>query len=665
MAQYMEARARLVELCLSLAPRPEGAPEVASAAIECGRPPKPEMGDWALPAFPFAKAWKKNPAELAREWAAAIEAEIANPAGRFQGSLLLRASAAGPYVNLALDPAGLARVVMNDVASRGARFGWSERPTGETVMVEYSGPNSNKPLHLGHLRNNLLGMSLANVLEAAGHRVVRANLINDRGLHICKSMLAYVRWGEGATPESTGRKGDHFVGGYYLLFDQKLKEERTAYATERGVDLADYSKESIRALDKDEAKAREAEAEAFEDAFLAQSALMRDAQAMLLQWEADDPEIRAVWRTMNEWVYIGLRVTYARLGCRFDKWYFESEVWQLGKSEVMRGLEEGAAMARPEDASFYRKEDGSVWARLSKLGLQDRCVLRSDGTSIYITQDIGVAMEKFRDYHMDRSIYVVGSEQDAHFQNLFAVLRLLGHPFAEKCYHASYGLVTLPRGMGKLKSREGKTVDTDDLLEEVHAAARAKIEEGGYCEDPSSIDETAEWIGQGAIKLFLLQVSAEKNIQFDPTAEIAFTGDTGPAVQYSHARICGILRKGLAGGLLREDELEATSEGRGPFLRAELVDPALLIEPLERDVVRALSDTEDIIAQCAERYSAAPLANHLLELTKVYARMYHEHEVLRAASPELLRARLQLSLAVAQTLRNGLALLTIEAPQRM
>ncbi|MFN8548594.1 MAG: arginine--tRNA ligase [Candidatus Eisenbacteria bacterium] len=657
MSEYRSTRAQLVEACLRLAPRPEGAPAVDVNELPVARPPKPEMGDWALPAFPLAKAWKQNPAALAKEWAAAIQAALESK-GSLASTLLRSAAAAGPYVNLTLDAASVAGMVLRDVVRGGARFGWAEAATGETIMVEYSGPNSNKPLHLGHLRNNVIGMSLANVLEAAGHRVVRANLINDRGLHICKSLLAYARWGEGATPESTGRKGDHFVGEWYMLFDRKLKEERTGFAEREGVDVARFTKETIKALDKEGAKTREAEAEAFEERFLAQSTLMRDAQGMLQRWEAGDPEILALWRTMNEWVYVGLRETYARLGCRFDKWYFESEVWQLGKGEVMRGLETGAC---------YRKEDGSVWARLSDLGLTDRCVLRADGTSIYITQDIGVAMEKFRDFHMDRSIYVVGSEQDAHFQNLFGVLKLLGHPFAQKCYHASYGLVTLPRGMGKLKSREGKAVDTDDLLDEVHAGARAKIEEGGYCEDASSIESTAEAIGQGALKLFLLQVSAEKNIQFDPTAEISFNGDTGPAVQYSHARICGILRKGLTAGAIKESELdrEGAAERRGPFLREEAIDPALLSEPLERDVLRCLSDTEDILAQCAERYSAAPLATHLLELTKAYARMYHEHEVLRAASPELLRARLQLSLAVAQTLRNGLAILTIEAPERM
>ncbi|MBK8229808.1 MAG: arginine--tRNA ligase [Candidatus Eisenbacteria bacterium] len=655
-----EARARLLTACLELAPRPEGVTEVPTDGIAITRPPKPEMGDWAVPAFPLAKAWRRNPAEVAKQWAESMRADLARPDGVL-GALcagVRDAQAAGPYVNLTIDPATTAGSVLGQVTRRGDRFGWATVPTGETVMVEYSGPNTNKPLHLGHLRNNVLGMSLSNLLEAAGHRVIRVNLVNDRGIHICKSMLAYQRWGEGTTPASSGEKGDHFVGRMYVLFDQKLKEEMAAFAAARDVDPSTWSRAALKELtDKDELKRREAAAEAFEREFLAASPLMAEARALLRLWEADDPETRALWSTMNGWVYEGFRATYARLGCRFDKWYYESEVWQLGKSEVERGLETGA---------FYRNPDGSVWARLESLGMQDRCVLRADGTTVYLTQDIGVAMQKFRDYGMDRSIYVVGSEQDAHFKNLFGVLKLLGHTFADRCHHASYGLITLPAGMGKLKSREGTKVDSDDLLELIKGDARQKIEEGGYCEDPAAIDGIAEMIGQGALKLFLLQVSAEKSIQWNPLETIAFNGDTGPAVQYSHARICGILRKGLAAGLITEDDLErSATRGFGPFLKSERVDPGLLVEPLERDLLRALADTEDVVQTAAERYSPAPLAAHLLELTKAFARMYHEHEVLRAASPELARARLQLSLAVAQALRNGLALLTIEAPDRM
>lgn len=738
MTSFQEFRERLLGILLELAPRPEGETEHAvpepavdptmgpnaapipgpgvgsspgpSAAAGPGpdraadlypgiaftRPPKPEMGDLALPAFPIAKRLGQPPPVVAARWADAVREELERTGGRL-ASLevpVTRVLAAGPYVNVALDPAAMARLVTSAISERGRLYGNASHPTGQTVMVEYSSPNTNKPLHLGHIRNGLLGMGISNLLEAAGDRVIRVSLVNDRGIHICKSMLAYQRWGATATgretPASTGEKGDHFVGRYYVLFYTRQKEEREAHASAQGVDLTRFSKDTLKGIaDAEERKTREAHAERFEKAFMEASELQAALGAMLRRWEAGDPEVLDLWRTMNGWVYEGFRTSYDRLGFRFDKWYFESETWQAGKAEVERGLAAGV---------FYRNADGSTWARLEPLGLQDKVVLRADGTAVYITQDISTTIRKFEDYRMDRSLYVVAAEQDVHFRNLFAILGLLGHDLAGRCAHVSYAMVNLARGMGKLKSREGKAVDADYLLDDLHAMAKVKIVEAGHAETPDAIDTTAEQIGQGALKLYLLQVSPERTIVFDPEQTIAFAGDTGPAVQYSHARIHGIVRKGLAAGRLAEGDFEphremaapgqgganptgadpaGTAAATGPtgvtgrasdasvrFLRCDRADAGLLVEPEEREVLRLLAEFPDTVMAAARQLSPAPVANALLDLTKAYARMYHQHEVLKAEAP-LLRARVQLALCTAQVLRNGLRLLTIEAPERM
>lgn len=642
------------------------------------------MGDLSLPAFPLAKILGRPPKEIADGWMEAVRSAIEERNGLLIPSQpevpeipVLSVTTAGPYLNFTLDAAAVARCVLGDIVSAGGCYGSAEKPTQSRVMVEYSSPNTNKPLHLGHVRNNLIGISLCHFLEAVGDTVIRTTLVNDRGIHICKSMLAYQRFGKGETPESTGEKGDHLVGRYYVLYDQLLRQERQRFASERGVDLSRFEKEARAGKTKEELAALDQELEMFEESFNSVSELVAATQKMLVAWEAGDHETLALWRTMNEWVLSGFRVTYDRMGARFDRWYFESETYKLGKEEVDRGLRMGV---------FERREDDSVWAKLSLKGLQDKVLLRSDGTSIYITQDLGTAVRKHEDYGMDRSIYVVGSEQIAHFQNLFAALELLGFPWAKGCHHASYGLVTLPRGMGRLKSREGKAVDADDLFDELHALAKAKIIEGGYSESPEDAERIAEQIGMGAVKMYLLQVSSEKNIQFDPNETIAFAGDTGPAVQYSHARIQGIVRKGLEQGVLQEEDLELRTTGStrdpmrsseedwhrfgehipaGPFLRPERMDPSMLIEPEERDVLRLLADFSHWVRVAASQISAAPVANYLLDLTKAYARMYHQHEVLRAPDANLMRARLQLALCVGQVLRNGLALLSIDAPDRM
>ncbi len=687
MTSFQEYRERLLGILLELAPGSEGetersmpehamdpaqgpseefdpgrgAPAGLYPGIAFTRPPKPEMGDLALPAFPIAKRLGQPPPAIAARWAEAVRAELEQPGGRLAGRLasldvpITRAQPAGPYLNITLDPAAMARLVTAAVVERGELYGHAPHPTGQTVMVEYSSPNTNKPLHLGHIRNGLLGMGISNLLEAAGDRVIRVSLVNDRGIHICKSMLAYQRWGATAegreTPASTGEKGDHFVGRYYVLFYNKQMEEQAAYASAQGIDPARFSKSALKGItDADERKAREAEAERFEKAFMEASELQAALGAMLRSWEAGDPDVLDLWRTMNDWVYEGFRTSYDRLGFLFDKWYFESDTWQAGKAEVERGLAAGV---------FYRNADGSTWARLEPLGLQDKVVLRADGTTVYITQDISTTIRKFEDYRMDRSLYVVAAEQDVHFRNLFAILGLLGHELAGRCAHVSYAMINLARGLGKLKSREGTKVDADNLLDDLHAMAKAKIIEAGHTETLDAIDATAEQIGQGALKLYLLQVNPEKTIVFDPEQTIAFAGDTGPAVQYSHARIHGIVRKGLAAGKLTVEELEADG-----FLRADRVDAGLLTEPEERDVLRLLAEFPDTVMAAARQLSPAPVANALLELTKAYARMYHQHEVLKAEAP-ILRARVQLALCTAQVLRNGLRLLTIEAPERM
>lgn len=631
-------------------PDGEGREARSVPGLAFGRPPRAEMGELAVATFDLAKRAGRNPAEFAAAWAERAEEYLVGRAPEGLSIPIRSVRAFGPYLNLFLDPGALARVVLGEVVARADAFGAAAPRSGRRIMVEYSSPNANKPLHLGHVRNNLIGMSLANLLMAAGHEVVRANLVNDRGINICKSMLTYARHGAGETPESTGEKGDHFVGRWYVRFDEALRVERTKYAAAIGVDLAAFSKEAQKSLDPDQKKARAKEEEEFDERFEAASELLGAAREMLRQWEAGDPEVLALWRRMTDWVLAGFRETYARMGSEFDRWYYESDTWKLGRDLVDAGIARGV---------FDRHEDGSVWAKLHVKGLQDRVVLRSDGTTVYITQDLGTAVMKHEDFAMEQSIYVVGSEQQQHFKNLFAMLDLLGFAWARGCHHASYGMVTLPHGMGRLKSREGTKVDADDLFDTLRDLALAKIEEGGYATSPEEARRTAEIIGQGALKMYILQVSTEKNIQFDPNETISFTGDTGPAVQYSHARIAGILRKGIEQGKIEG------SIAPGGFLPEESVDASLLVATEEQEVLKKLAEYPAVIRSSADNLTVAPVANYLLDLTKLYARMYHEHDVLTAETPGLMRARIQLALAVGQVLRNGLRILTIEAPTRM
>jgi len=629
------------------------------------RPPRPEMGDLALPCFPLARPLKANPAQVATALIAPAQEALARAAATGAIPRVAQVTAAGPYLNLIFDAGSLAAWICARIAAGDAPYGAPLPPTGRRTMVEYSAPNTNKPQHLGHVRNNLIGMSLCRILAAAGEEVIPVNLVNDRGIHIAKSMVAYQRWGEGQTPQASGRKGDHFVGEFYVRFNLALKEETERQARTEGVDLAGLDEEARHALED-------------------RTPLMAEARESLRRWEEGDPATRRLWETMNRWVFAGFDETYARLGCRFRKWYFESETYQSGKALVEQGVTRGL---------FERRPDGSVWANLEAEGLKEKLLLRSDGTSVYITQDLGTAVLKFDEFRMDRSVYVVASEQNLHFQLLFALLRRLGMPWANGCHHLSYGLITLPHGMGKLKSREGKAVDADDLLDELAALARRKAQDGGYATDLDiDLEALADAIGQGALKLYLLQVGAEKNIQFDPDATLDFEGDTGPAVQYSHARICSIVRKALAEGRVTPADLRSV-EIPDPFaalgtgspvpaarraarpatapvrdaagLQPERVEAHRLEQPEEKALALELARFPSVLRQAAEQLSPSPVAGYLLDLTKAYARFYHACPVLRAETDGLMRARLHLCLTVAATLRRGLDLLGIQAPVAM
>ncbi len=479
-------------------------------------------------------------------------------------------------------------------------------------MVEYSSPNTNKPLHLGHVRNNLLGHSLCEVLKANGKRVVRTNLVNDRGIHICKSMLAWKRWGEGETPESSGKKGDHLIGDYYVLFDKKYKEEQSA--------LQD------KGLTKEEAEA--------------ESALMEQAREMLREWEAGDEETVALWKKMNDWVYAGFDETYRRMGVSFDKVYHESETYLPGKEEVLRGLGEGI---------FYQKEDGSVWADLSEEGLDHKLLLRSDGTSVYMTQDIGTAKLRFDDYPIDTMIYVVGNEQNYHFQVLSIVLDKLGFEFGKGLVHFSYGMVELPEG--KMKSREGTVVDADDLMAEMVETARETSAELGKLDDatPEEAEAIARMVGLGALKYFILKVDPKKNMTFNPQESIDFNGNTGPFIQYTHARVRSILRKAEEQGIAVPERLEAT----------------IPLSEKEEGLVQLLSEFGAVVKQAGTEYNVSLIGNYVYELAKEFNQFYHDHPILREENLPLRDFRLMLAKNVAHTIKRGMKLFGIDVPERM
>ncbi|GGG92010.1 arginine--tRNA ligase [Parapedobacter pyrenivorans] len=482
-------------------------------------------------------------------------------------------------------------------------------PNGRKLMVEYSSPNTNKPLHLGHIRNNLLGYSVASILKAYGYAVIKANLVNDRGIHICKSMLAWQRWGNGETPESSGLKGDHLVGKYYVLFDKAYKREIDELKANG------YSEEDAKR----------------------QAPIIREAQQMLQQWEAGDAVVIALWKTMNSWVYAGFERTYGRLGVDFDKYYYESDTYLLGKDIIQEGLDKGV---------FFRKEDNSVWIDLTADGLDEKLVLRGDGTSVYITQDLGTAQLKYDDFGMDESIYVVGNEQDYHFKVLFLILKKLGKPWASGLFHLSYGMVDLPSG--KMKSREGTVVDADDLMDEMVATAKIRTEELGKTEGLSVSEKNHlyQLIGMGALKYFLLKVEPKKRLLFDPNESIDFQGHTGPFIQYTHARIKSVLAKG----------------NYSLDLLAVVPDT---LSASERDLIQLLGNYPAVIEAAAKEFSPAQLANYCYEAAKQYNKFYHEETILKAEKDAVRNFRLHLSAATARTIAAGMELLGIKVPERM
>lgn len=481
-------------------------------------------------------------------------------------------------------------------------------PNGKKVMVEYSSPNTNKPLHLGHVRNNLLGYSVAQILAAAGYEVIKANLVNDRGIHICKSMLAWQKFGNGETPESTGMKGDHLVGKYYVIFDKAYKKQI----------------EELKAAGQTEDEAKK------------NAPLILEAQQMLQKWEAHDQEVINLWETMNGWVYAGFDKTYKALGVNFDQFYYESNTYLLGKDIIDEGLASGI---------FFKKEDGSVWIDLTEDGLDQKLVLRADGTSVYITQDLGTAQLKYNDYHMDKSIYVVGNEQDYHFKVLFLILEKLGKSWAKGLFHLSYGMVDLPSG--KMKSREGTVVDADDLIREMEDTAKQHTEALGKIDsfDEAEKIELYHTIGMGALKYFLLKVDPKKRLLFDPNESVDFQGHTGPFIQYTHARIRSVISRAE---LQLEDKM-----------------PIDELSAVERDLIIALTQYPQTVSLAAEGYNPAIIANYVYELAKAFNKFYHEKSILQAENETLKRFRLQLASASANIIKTGMGLLGIDVPERM
>ena len=491
-------------------------------------------------------------------------------------------------------------------------FGFSE-PNGSEFMVEYSSPNTNKPLHLGHLRNNFLGNSVARILEANGTKVHKVQIINDRGIHICKSMLAWQKFGNGETPESSGMKGDKLVGKYYVLFDQEYKKQIEELAAG--------------GMDKEEAEKK--------------APIMLEAQEMLRMWEHKDPEVYSLWQTMNGWVYGGFDTTYTTMGVDFDKLYYESDTYLLGKDEVLKGVEVGI---------FYKKEDGSVWVDLTEDGLDHKLLLRADGTSVYMTQDIGTAIQRFKDYpNITGQVYTVGNEQDYHFKVLFLILQKLGFTWAKNCYHLSYGMVDLPSG--KMKSREGTVVDADDLMQDMFDTARAHTEElgkiEGFTEEEAS--QLYKTLGLGALKYFLMKVDPKKRMMFNPEESIQFQGNTGPFIQYTHARISSILRKAAA------EHMDTSSQITLSF---DLAD-------VEREIIYMLTEFEVKVKEAAKEYSPAVIAQYVYDLAKEYNRFYAELSIFNEENTELMRFRVMFSKVVADVLKRGMGLLGVTVPNRM
>lgn len=576
--------------------------DVTPAQVQLQKTKKEFKGHLTLVVFPFLRMSKKSPEQTAQEIG---EYLVKNEPAVSQYNVIKG------FLNLTVACScwiGLLNSIQADK-------NYGIVPITENaplVMIEYSSPNTNKPLHLGHVRNNLLGYSLSKIMEANGNKVIKTNIVNDRGIHICKSMLAWQKWGNGATPESTGKKGDHLIGDFYVLFSNKLKEETAAL--------------EAKGMTKDEAEAA--------------SPLMQEAREMLRKWEAGDKEVRALWKMMNDWVYAGFDETYKMLGVDFDKIYYESNTYLEGKKKVLEGLEKGI---------FYRKEDGSVWADLRNEGLDEKLLLRQDGTSVYMTQDIGTAKLRFDDYPINKMIYVVGNEQNYHFQVLSILLDRLGFDFGKGLVHFSYGMVELPEG--KMKSREGTVVDADDLMEEMIRTAREISQELGKLDGLSKeeAEDIARMVGLGSLKYFILKVDPRKNMTFNPKESIDFNGNTGPFIQYTYARICSVLRKAAEQGIVLPDALPTDFE----------------ISEKEEGLIQMVADFAQVVKEAGETYSPACIANYTYDLVKEYNQFYHDFSILRETDEKLKAFRLVLSANVAKVVKEGMALLGIEVPERM
>ena len=584
--------------------------EVPEKMVQLQKTKKEFEGNLTLVVFPFLKISRKKPDETAREIGEYIKQNC---------EAIADFNAVGGFLNLVIDKkAWLA--LLNEM-NLNEKFG--EKPVTEAsplVMIEYSSPNTNKPLHLGHVRNNLLGWSLAQIMEANGNRVVKTNIVNDRGIHICKSMLAWQKFGNGETPETSGKKGDHLIGDYYVAFDKHYRAEVAELK-------AKYVAEG---MDEEQAEKKAKE----------ESPLIKEAHEMLVKWEQNDPEVRALWKKMNDWVYAGFDETYKALGVGFDKIYYESNTYLVGKKKVEEGLAKGL---------FFRKDDNSVWADLTNEGLDQKLLLRSDGTSVYMTQDIGTAEMRFNDFPIDKMIYVVGNEQNYHFQVLSILLDRLGFKWGKELVHFSYGMVELPNG--KMKSREGTVVDADDLIAAMVADAKQTSEELGKFKDMSEEErnEIARIVGLGALKYFILKVDARKNMLFNPEESIDFNGNTGPFIQYTYARIRSILRKAQAEGI---------------SIPATLADTMPLNEK-EIELIQKLNEFGAAVEQAGKDYSPSGIANYCYELTKAFNQFYHDYSILGADTEEEKVVRLVLAQNVGKTLKNGMALLGIEVPERM
>ena len=585
--------------------------EIDPSAIQVNVTRKDQKGDYTIIVFPLLRISKKSPDATGEE----IGNEIVRTVDAIESFEVIKG-----FLNLSLSKSYWAEI-LNSVTTN-ETYGFT--PAGADaplVMIEYSSPNTNKPLHLGHIRNILLGFTLSRLVAVCGCRVVKTNIVNDRGIHICKSMLAWKKWGNGETPTTSGKKGDHLVGDYYVLFDKKFKEE-----------LSRLLPDNFSSLTEDEQKAAKADAEA-------RSPLMQEARQMLVAWENGDTEVRKLWEMMNSWVYAGFDATYRLLGVDFDKIYYESQTYKIGREQVLKGLEQG---------KFYKRDDGSVWADLTSDGLDEKLLLRRDGTSVYMTQDIGTAKMRFNDYHIDKMVYVVGNEQNYHFQVLSILLDRLGFEWGKSLVHFSYGMVELPEG--KMKSREGTVVDADDLVGDMITTAREMSKEVGRLDGLSDeeIEATHRTLALGALKYFILKVDPRKNMTFNPKESIDFNGNTGPFIQYAYARIRSVQRKAALAGF-----------------ETPTICKANALDDKEIQLLRILEQFPVTVAEAGKIYSPALIANFAYDLAKEYNQFYHDYPILKEPDADKRSNRLIISAAVAQVIKNALWILGIDVPERM